>query len=263
VDYYFLLLRAVKSLPQSTPEARQAVYQRARSALRSHLRSFEPPLTQTDIATQERVLEEAVARVEAQTKKKPVLLSSIEMPEDRAVRTGGGGWLSDLLTRASREDAPAPEAAKPALSVERPRPVGLNLQQLLDDELQAPQEEAASKLKHLNKVLEKLQSESPGVEASAVISKDGLVIASSLSPSLEETRIASVTATLVNLGGRAAAELARGEIREVIVRGDRGYAVMVSAGRGALLLALTDESSRLGLVFFDMHEAAKGLGNVL
>ena len=89
------------------------------------------------------------------------------------------------------------------------------------------------------------------------------MIASVLSADLDDTRVGGMTATLLSLGTRASAELRRGEVREVIVRGDNGYAVMVNAGSGTLLLVLTTEDTKLGLIFFDMREAIKGIGKVL
>lgn len=120
-----------------------------------------------------------------------------------------------------------------------------------------------SRVDEINKVLRKLSNDSPGLEASALISEDGLMIASALTSNMEESRVAGMTATLLSLGSRASMELNRGAVQEVIVRGDHGYAVLLSAGRGALLLALTNESSKLGLVFFDMREAVQGLQKVL
>lgn len=120
-----------------------------------------------------------------------------------------------------------------------------------------------SRVEELNRILRKLQNESAGVEASALISEDGLMIASALGANLEETRVAGMTATLLNLGNRAAVELKRGEVNEVVVRGERGYAVMIGAGRGALLLVLANESSKLGLIFFDMHDAVLSLKKAL
>lgn len=120
-----------------------------------------------------------------------------------------------------------------------------------------------SRLDSLNKILKKLQNESPGVEASALISEDGLMIASALPQDLDETHVGGMTATLLNLGTRAATELRRGEVHEVIVRGDDGYAVMISAGRGVLLLVLANEHAKLGLIFFDMREAITALKSVL
>lgn len=133
----------------------------------------------------------------------------------------------------------------------------------LDTQPTPSKEITMSRLESLNKVLKTLQASSPGVEASALISSDGLMIASALAKEMDETRIAAMTATLLNLGTRAASELRRGEVSEVIVRGDQGYAVMLSAGRGALLLVLATEATPLGLIFFDMREAVKGIKTVL
>ena len=127
----------------------------------------------------------------------------------------------------------------------------------------AVEEKPMSRLDEINRVLRKLQSDSFGVEACALISEDGLMIASVLAADMEETRVAGMTATLLSLGGRAAMELGRSHLQEVIIRGESGYAVLVSAGRGALLLALTNENSKLGLTFFDMREAVRSLQKVL
>ncbi len=128
---------------------------------------------------------------------------------------------------------------------------------------QVRQESGMSRLNELNRILRKLQTDSPGIEFSALISEDGLMIARADTVNMEETRVAGMTATLLNLGTRAAAELSRGPVQEVIVRGEQGYAVVISAGRGALLLAVTNETSKLGLVFFDMREAIRALQQVL
>ena len=62
-DYYSLLSRAITNLPKtSPPSARQAIYGRARSALTTQLRSLRPQLPESDIAREERALDEAVAR---------------------------------------------------------------------------------------------------------------------------------------------------------------------------------------------------------
>ncbi len=74
-----------------------------------------------------------------------------------------------------------------------------------------------SRLDNLNKILKNLQNESPGVEASALISEDGLMIASALPQDLDETRVAGMTATLLNLGTRATVELRRDDAGTVDV----------------------------------------------
>lgn len=120
-----------------------------------------------------------------------------------------------------------------------------------------------SRVDNLNKVLRHVQSGSPDVEAAALISDDGLMIASSLPADMDETRVAGMSATLLSLGVRASTELGRGGVNEVIVRGEFGYAVMLSVGRGVMLLTLANENAKLGLIFFDMREAAAQIVEVL
>ena len=115
----------------------------------------------------------------------------------------------------------------------------------------------------LNKVLKDLQSGSPDVEAAALISEDGLMVGSALPQDLDETRVAGMSATLLSLGTRAAMELRRGTIEEVIVRGEQGYAVLINAGRGVLLLVVANENAKLGLIFFDMREAINAIRRIL
>ena len=120
-----------------------------------------------------------------------------------------------------------------------------------------------SRVDSLNRVLRGLQSASPDVEASALISEDGLMIASALPQHIDETRVAGMSATLSSLGTRASTELERGDLDEVLVRGKNGYAVMLSAGSGTLLLALASKQAKLGLVFLDMRRAVDDIRKVL
>lgn len=120
-----------------------------------------------------------------------------------------------------------------------------------------------SRVTTLNKILRGLQSASPDVEASALISEDGLMIASALPQHVDETRVAGMSATLSSLGQRAATELERGDVQEVLVRGHDGYAVMLSAGSGTLLLALANRTAKLGLLFLDMRRSIDDIRKVL
>ena len=59
-DYYPLIARAISGLdPNASGESRRALYERARSALISQLRSVEPALSEADI-TRERLALEAM-----------------------------------------------------------------------------------------------------------------------------------------------------------------------------------------------------------
>ena len=115
----------------------------------------------------------------------------------------------------------------------------------------------------MNRVLRSLQSSSPDVEASALISDDGLMIASALPQHIDEGRVAGMSSTILSLGTRAARELERGNLREVLVRGEDGYAMLMASGGGTLLLVLATSAAKLGLLFLDARRAADELRQIL
>jgi hypothetical protein len=63
-DYYSVIARAVSRLPSKTDDARHAIYERARTALRDTLRNYDPPLSETELASEEAGLDAAVGTVE-------------------------------------------------------------------------------------------------------------------------------------------------------------------------------------------------------
>lgn len=120
-----------------------------------------------------------------------------------------------------------------------------------------------SRVEQLNRVLRSLQSGSPDVEACVLISEDGLVIASALPQHIQEMRVAGMSATLLSLGQRAAHELTRGKLQQVLIRGENGYVVMTAGGNGTLLLVLTTREAKLGLVFLDMDHASTEIRKII
>ncbi len=107
--------------------------------------------------------------------------------------------------------------------------------------------------------LRDLQTGTPDIEASAVVSVDGLIMASSLPAGIEEDRVSAMSAAMISLGERISSELGRGGLDQVYVRGGSGFVILMSVGEEAVLTALVRESAKLGLVFLDMKRAASDL----
>lgn len=107
--------------------------------------------------------------------------------------------------------------------------------------------------------LRDLRVSTPDVEASAVVSVDGLIIASDLPADVEEDRVSAMSAAMLSLGERIAGELGRGMLDQVYIRGDSGYVILMSVGEEAVLTALARQDAKLGLVFLDMRRAASDL----
>ena len=111
--------------------------------------------------------------------------------------------------------------------------------------------------------LRSMQAAAPDIEASAIVSVDGLIMASSLPAEVEEDRVSAMSAAMLSLGERIAGELGRGELEQVYIRGDGGYVLLAAVGEEAVLTALARENAKLGLVFLEMRRAAEQLERVV
>jgi predicted regulator of Ras-like GTPase activity (Roadblock/LC7/MglB family) len=111
--------------------------------------------------------------------------------------------------------------------------------------------------------LRDLRAITPDIEASAVVSVDGLTIASDLPADVEEDRVSAMSAAMLSLGERIASELGRGTLDQVYIRGGDGYVILMSIGEDAVLTALARKGAKLGLVFLDMRRAAADLRGLL
>ncbi|NOR69555.1 MAG: hypothetical protein GQ532_07645 [Methylomarinum sp.] len=112
-------------------------------------------------------------------------------------------------------------------------------------------------------VLTELNGTSSDIEASGVISTDGLMIASVLPVGLDEDRVAALSAAMLALGDRTAQELNRGGLEQVLIKGDNGYVLMTYAGEEAVLTVMVKPSAKLDLIFLDVKRAAVRITDLL
>ena len=112
-------------------------------------------------------------------------------------------------------------------------------------------------------VLSDLNNTSVDIIASAVISTDGLPIATLLPNHLNADRVGAMSATVLALGNRSVHELACGELDQVMVKGKNGYILLSQAGDNAVLALIAKESGKLGLILLDAKRAAKHIAEIL
>jgi predicted regulator of Ras-like GTPase activity (Roadblock/LC7/MglB family) len=118
---------------------------------------------------------------------------------------------------------------------------------------------ATSRAAQMVNRLRDLQATAPDIIASAVVTADGLSLASALPQDVEEERIAAMSAAMLSLGERIAAELQRGSLEEVYIRGNEGMVLLTSVGKDAVLTALSRNDAKLGIIFLEMRRAAADL----
>ena len=122
---------------------------------------------------------------------------------------------------------------------------------------------ARSRTERMIDCLKDLQVSTPDIEASAVVSVDGLIMASSLPAGVEEDRVSAMSAAMLSLGERIATELRRGILDQVYIRGENGYVFLMSVGEEAVLTVLARQQAKLGLLFLDMKRTAQELSKIV
>lgn len=111
--------------------------------------------------------------------------------------------------------------------------------------------------------LRDMQASSPDIEGSAIVSVDGLSIASALRPEIEEDRVSAMSAAMLSLGERIASELGRGVLDQVYIKGKNGYVILMSVGTESVLTVMARKEGKLGLLLLDMRRAVEDLVSLI
>ena len=120
-----------------------------------------------------------------------------------------------------------------------------------------------SRSERLDRAIHALLAQTPELEAAAVVSFDGLPMAAALPPSMDEDRVAAMSAALLSLGERAAQGLGRGELSQVYIEGDNGTVFLVSADDEAVLVAVATKGAKVGMMLYEVRRAAAAVADVL
>ncbi len=108
-----------------------------------------------------------------------------------------------------------------------------------------------------------LRFKSPGVMDVAIVSIEGLPITSYILDDIEGIRFSAMTAAMLSLGERAANELKKGDLKKILIEGEHGYILTVSAGDDAVLTVSTNNQVKLGLLFLELNNMSKKVSKIL
>ena len=122
---------------------------------------------------------------------------------------------------------------------------------------------AGSRSVRLDRAIHGLLGQTPEIEAAAVVSFDGLPMASALPPSMDEDRVAAMSAALLSLGERAAQGLGRGELSQVYIEGETGTVFLVSCDNEAVLVAVAARGAKVGMMLYEVRRAAAAVADAL
>ncbi|MFV0428617.1 MAG: roadblock/LC7 domain-containing protein [Arachnia sp.] len=121
---------------------------------------------------------------------------------------------------------------------------------------------SVSKSDELARVLGNMRRSIPELHGVMIASVDGLPVAHDF-PEADADRIAAMAATALGLGQRISERTDLGDLAEAVVRGERGYMVVYSAGTDAVLVLTGPLGSNLGLMRIEARVAAVEIKQLL
>jgi len=101
------------------------------------------------------------------------------------------------------------------------------------------------------------------IQGAAVVTPDGLALASVLAGGMDEERVAAMSAAMLSLGERISSELARGTVDRISIEGDRGYGVLTNCGTDAVLLVLAHKNVKQGILQLEIKRIVADLKLIL
>ncbi len=111
----------------------------------------------------------------------------------------------------------------------------------------------------LSSILQNFVTSTHDIQGAALVTPDGLPLASTLPAGMDEERVAAMSAAMLSLAERIGMELSRGQIDRIYVEGDQGYGVLTSCGEDAVFLVLASQAARQGLLMLEIKRAVAEL----
>lgn len=120
----------------------------------------------------------------------------------------------------------------------------------------------SDRIEKMSSILRELRSSLQEIEAAVLISSDAMALASDVSGEADEEMIGALSASVLSMGERAAKDLNRGSLEQVIIKGENGYLLLVHCGPDALLSMLVRPEAKLGVVFMEARRTAEELAKL-
>ncbi|MEM2918212.1 MAG: roadblock/LC7 domain-containing protein [Candidatus Altiarchaeota archaeon] len=95
------------------------------------------------------------------------------------------------------------------------------------------------------------------IEGSAIVTRDGLLIASDLPRDVDAETFAAMSATMLGAAETAVSELKRGIVERVIAEGKQSKLIAKGAGASAVLVSMVRPDANLGLVLVEIGKASE------
>ncbi len=118
-----------------------------------------------------------------------------------------------------------------------------------------------SNREQLGWLMDNLVSRVANVRQALVLSRDGLVVATSKNMSREEgEKLSALAAGVHSLARGAGRQVGGGEVRQTIIEMDSAFLFVMAAGQGTCLAVLASAEANLGVMAYEMAKLVRRIG---
>ena len=111
-------------------------------------------------------------------------------------------------------------------------------------------------MKAIMEVLREAQINVPELQGVAIISTDGLPMASSIDAKISEGELAALASSMLAIGANAIENLKKGGLDSLYVKAERGFILLRHSGPLAVVVFITKEEARLGPLMLELKRTA-------
>ena len=115
----------------------------------------------------------------------------------------------------------------------------------------------------LTELLREMEAINPNIQGSAIVSVQGLPICSALAKDVNDGIVSAMSAAILSVSERAVEELARGDLKRILIEGDDGIIILSKAGENAILCTLARSEASLGMVFLNIQRVSNKIAELL
>ncbi len=116
--------------------------------------------------------------------------------------------------------------------------------------------------KRIRPILKELNASSQEIEASSVMTRDGLSVASVMEEKVDPDRLGAMCASMLSLADKTAKELDRGNLKQLLIDGSEGYLLLIHVGASAVLAVVARPNVNLGKVLLDARKTARKIFDI-
>lgn len=118
-------------------------------------------------------------------------------------------------------------------------------------------------ISELIELLRQMEAVNSEIQGSAIVSVQGLPICSVLARDVNDGIVSAMSAAILSVSERAVDELARGDLKRILIEGKEGIIILSKAGANAILATLTRANPSLGMVFLNIDSVSRKIAELL